>query len=122
LEQYGAILEKNPYSVGRLRDLPFEKQQIRNALIEALINTDDAGLRTHLKSSLMWLEAFVSDEEFDLVSKHEADMLARSKGLKDAPTDAQLSTWEPYVEILGRVRAKQRETMSCILRSFPPED
>ena len=29
LDRYGAILESNPYSVGRLRDLPFEKQIIQ---------------------------------------------------------------------------------------------
>jgi hypothetical protein len=127
LDRYGARLENNPYSVGRLRDLPFGKTLIRHALLEELLNNDDPQLQSHLETAIMSLEAFVSDEEFELVSKHEAAMKETSKKMENEGARAILSaseadTWEPYVEILERVHAEQAETMSCVRRLFPSPD
>lgn len=127
LDRYGALLESNPYSVGRLRDLPFKKALILRALFEELLNNDDPQFQSQLKIAIMSLETFVPDEDFELVSKHEAAMKETSKrmdteGPKAILSASEASTWEPYVQILGRVHEEQEETMSCIRRLFPSPD
>lgn len=127
LDRYGAVLENNPYSVGRLRDLPCTKALIRLALLEELLSNDDPQFQSQLKIALMSLEAFVSDEEFDLVSKHEAAMNETSRnmqahGARAILSASEASTWEPYIQVLERVRAEQEQTMSCIRRLFPSSD
>ena len=127
LDRYGALLESNPYSVGRLRDLPFKKTLIKRALLEELLNNDDLQFQSQLKIAIMSLEAFVADADFELVSKHEAAMKKTSKrmdtdGPKAILSASEASTWEPYVQILGRVHAEQEETMSCIRRLLPSPD
>ena len=127
LNRYGALLGSNPYSVGRLRDLPFSKALIRSALLEELLNNNDPQFQSQLKIALMSLDAFVSDEDFGVVSRHEAAMKKTARKMEtEGPTAilsaSEGSTWEPYVQILGRVHAEQEETISCIRRLFPPPD
>lgn len=127
LDRYGALLEANPYSVGRLGDLPFGKELIRRALLEELLNNSDSQLQSQLRIAIISLDAFVSDDDFELVSRHEAAMKKTSKTMADEGPRATLSapeasTWEPYVQILGRVHAEQEETMSCVRRLFPSSD
>lgn len=124
LDRYGAILESNPYSVGRLRDLPFEKQLIQRALLDELLNSEDEQFRGQVKIALMSLEMFVSDEEFAVVSKHEAAMKETSRKMENEGPGAILRaeespTWEAYLEILRRVNEEQEHTMSCVHRLFP---
>jgi hypothetical protein len=127
LDRYGAVLENNACTVGRLRDLPYGKSLIRRALLDELLNNDDPQLQTHLKVGLMWLEAFVSDEEFAVVSKHEANMKETSRRMETEGANALLQakeadTWEAYSEILRQVHAEQEQTMSCVRRLFPPAE
>ena len=124
LDQYGAILETNPYTVGRLRDLPFEKPIIQRALLDELLNNDNEQFRGHVKVALMCLEMFVSDEEFAVVSKHEASAKETSRRIEiDGPSEIlraeELATWGAYVEILRRVNEEQEHTMACVRRLFP---
>jgi hypothetical protein len=127
LDRYGALLETNPFSVGRLRDLPFDRALIRRALLEELLNNDDSEFQSQLKIALMSLEAFVSDEDFEVVSRHEAGMKETSRKMQTQGPKAILSasetpSWEPYIQILGRVHAQQEEIMSCVRRLLASED
>jgi hypothetical protein len=124
LDRYGAFLESNPYSVGRLRDLPFEKHIIQRALLDELLNNDDEQFRGQVKIALMSLEMFISDEEFAVVSRHEAAMKETSRKMENEGPSAILRaeespTWEAYLEILRRVNEEQEHTMSCVRRLFP---
>lgn len=124
LHRYGAVLENNSFTAGRIQDLPYERGLIRRALLDELLNCSDVQLQTHLKVALMSLDTFVSDEEFKLVSQHEASMKETSQRMKAEGANAILqlaeaATWESYTEILGRVRAEQEQTMACVRRLFP---
>jgi hypothetical protein len=71
LRQYGQSIESLRYSVGRERSLPCDKDLLRHCLIFAIAMSDDQMTRERLRVGYAKLEAFVSDEEFEVVSTFE---------------------------------------------------
>jgi len=121
VNSYGKTLESCPFSVSRNRDLPFDKGLIRRALIETLLDNGDAQLRDHLKVAFLSLEMFVSDEEFDIVSRHEASVKEiacrmETEGPGAVRDFATAPYMDKYLEILGRVQIEQEQAMSCLRR------
>jgi hypothetical protein len=124
LNAYGRVLENRPCSVGRMRDLPFDGGLIRQAILATLFSNHDPQFQEHLKVSLMELESFVSDEEFEVVRKYEAwltETCARGKteglaAIGDSVTTHDALDADKYAEILQRVNEKEHEVISCLRR------
>ena len=127
IERYGRILEARPHTVGRAGDLPYEKTLIRRALFESLLETDDQQLQEVFKVGLVELDAFLSDEEFDLASKHEDAIKETSRRTEREDIRAVLASVEApdsvaYSEILTRIMAEQEQTLLCVRRLLPSRD
>jgi hypothetical protein len=124
VSRYGKILENRVHNVGRARDLPFDKALIRCALFESLLETNDSQTQEVLKVGLIELDAFLSDEEFELASKYEDAVMETSRRMETEELHAVLGCVEmpdsdAYSEILSRILAEQEQTLLCVRRLLP---
>ena len=68
IRAYGLVLERHySFTVGPESKLPFPKDLIRRAIVEAFLEETDPDQRNTLEHGYIELEAFLPDEEFELV-------------------------------------------------------
>jgi len=70
IDGYTDALISAEHIVGKESELPFEKSRISDVLLQAYKATDDANQREILEEAYMKLESFLSDEDFEVVSKY----------------------------------------------------
>jgi hypothetical protein len=120
--RYGQLLEKYSAPVGREADLPYDKELIRKAICEELIENPQAESRGFLEIAFVQLECFLSMEEFKVVHDFKrtsvaAQEIARSGDPRDIVASAHMLSrvkGEKAVKILEKVSKKIRRRMAEI--------
>ena len=79
---FGAHLEAKTLQFGRESDLPYPKELIRQALAEAIVYETNPKLMEAMESCFLFLEDFVSDEDFIIVQRYEHLLAQRHQLLK----------------------------------------
>lgn len=70
IDGYTDALINTKHIVGKESELPFEKSRISDVLVQAYKDTDDGEEKEILEEAYMKLESFLSDEDFEVVSKY----------------------------------------------------
>ena len=118
LWRYGQAVDGLHYAVGRESSLPCSKDEVRHCLREAISLAQDVGRRAKLRDGYAWLEAFVTDREFEIVRQLESSLPRTHSSHVSPARMSQRMTSEgradtPACAILTRIarqmRARRRE-------------
>jgi vacuolar-type H+-ATPase catalytic subunit A/Vma1 len=70
IDGYTDALISAKHIVGKESELPYQKAKISEVLLQAYKDTEDAEEKEILEEAYMKLESFLSDEDFEMVSKY----------------------------------------------------
>jgi len=94
---YAELVTKlSPLTVGLESDLPFSKSTIRLAIVEEFLHQSDSNVREHLKVALMFVDSFLSPEDFKIIRDYENTLQA-------AKDRANCSDAHSHLDLIGRV-------------------
>jgi len=104
-----------------VRDLPYDRALIQQAIFDALQANPDPVFHEQLKVALISLDLFVSEAEFEAVANYEGIV----EKIGDHPNEAETPATRQFVDeiailddcyrtIQRRVREKQEKTMECL--------
>jgi hypothetical protein len=119
---FGAHLEAKKLQFARESDLPFPKEVIRQALAEAIVYETNPRLVEAIESCFLFLEDFVSDEEFIVVQRYEHLLAQRHQLLKAEGAEVRAIAKEmadalsSMTEILDRTLALKKTRMQQLTK------
>lgn len=119
LKEYGKVLEatsRRTYGVPESR-LPYSKEEIKETIKAALLNTDDEDQIEHLKASYLSLANFIPDDEAnraeeippDLFSFLEMEETRKKEFLRARFKTGLLGDYEIAVKITSKIAEEQKD-------------
>jgi hypothetical protein len=108
--EYNKILENRRYTAGRAGDLPFQKEIIRKAIVQELLNPTYKSLKHDMETAYLELETFICEREFEIIKKYEQDIASK--------TTTPVITQGPseYAEIQRKILDSQKSRMEELRR------
>lgn len=110
IAEYSKILDNRKYTAGRVADLPFQKEIIRKAIVQELLNPTHKSLIHDMETAYLELETFVCQKEFEIIKKFEQDPASK--------TTIPVITQSPseYAEIQRKILDSQKRRMEELRR------
>jgi len=115
IDGYTDALINTQHIVGKESELPYQKAKISEVLLQAYKDTEDAEEKEILEEAYMKLESFLSDEDFEVVSKYLTSLgeLSETESSQEKifemAAEKVPATAREVIDIFGKIEEKLKK-------------